>query len=392
MPKLNRRQFLRASTGVFVAPYLSARAFGSTAVPGYEISEVKTISLEPNVYYGWPTVAKRGSELLVVSSGGREGHVCPFGRVDLTRSKDGGETWSWQQTIYDGPIDDRDAGICITNKGTILVTTFTSDAYVTSYLTEAAGRARGEKSPAWGDERFARWTAAHRRLADEERANEVGSWILRSEDGGINWDARQETRLNGPHGPTQLADGRLVYCGKELWTRESRVGAEISTDDGKTWTPGGFIPAREGDSLTQYHELHAVEAANGTIVCQIRNHNPTDEGETLQTVSKDGGETWAKPRSIGVWGYPSFLTRLRDDRLLMTYGYRRAPLGVQARTSDDNGETWSAPIQIYGDGETGDLGYPSTVQLDDGALFTVWYEVQNGSWSARLRAAKWRLN
>ena len=34
---------------------------------------------------------------------------------------------------------------------------------------------------------------------------------------------------------------------------------------------------------------------------------------------------------MGVWGLPSHLLRLRDGRLLMTYGYRRAPFGNQAR-------------------------------------------------------------
>ena len=38
-----------------------------------------------------------------------------------------------------------------------------------------------------------------------------------------------------PHGPTQLADGRLLYLGKELWTGEKRNGASESLDDGQTW-------------------------------------------------------------------------------------------------------------------------------------------------------------
>ena len=83
--------------------------------------------------------------------------------------------------------------------------------------------------------------------------------------------------------------------------------------------------------------------------------------------------------------------RLQDGRLLMTYGYRRNPLGVQARVSEDSGETWSDPIVLYGDAIDGDLGYPSTVQLDDGSLFTIWYEHMKGSWFARLRCKRWKL-
>ena len=124
---------------------------------------------------------------------------------------------------------------------------------------------------------------------------------------------------------------------------------------------------------------------------RIVEKNPNNPDENLQTISKDGGKTWSAPRAIGVWGIPSFLNRLADGRLLMTYGYRRAPLGVQARVSDDAGDTWSDAMVVYGDGKSGDLGYPSTVQLDDGSLFSIWYEVQEG-WFAKLRACRWTIS
>ncbi|MDP7052207.1 MAG: exo-alpha-sialidase, partial [Verrucomicrobiota bacterium] len=38
-----------------------------------------------------------------------------------------------------------------------------------------------------------------------------------------------------------------------------------------------------------------------------------------------------------------------------------------------------------------DLGYPSTVQLEDGSLVTVWYEKLAGSTLAVLRQATWRI-
>ncbi len=66
-------------------------------------------------------------------------------------------------------------------------------------------------------------------------------------------------------------------------------------------------------------------------------------------------------------------------------------LGNQARVSDDHGKTWSPPILISSDGVSGDLGYPSTVECDDGTMVTVWYEVLAGSPLAQLRQARWRL-
>ena len=134
-----------------------------------------------------------------------------------------------------------------------------------------------------------------------------------------------------------------------------------------------------------------MEAANGNLIVQIRNHNAKNERETLQTESTDGGKTWSEPHAIGVWGLPSHLLRLKDGRLLMSYGHRRKPFGNQARVSADHGKTWSDPITISGDGAGGGLGYPTTVQLDDGSLVTVWYEKLATNPRAVLRQAKWRL-
>ena len=75
----------------------------------------------------------------------------------------------------------------------------------------------------------------------------------------------------------------------------------------------------------------------------------------------------------------------------MSYGHRRAPFGNQARVSSDHGKTWGDAIIISGDGIGGDLGYPSTVELTDGTLLTVWYESMAGQKHAVLRQAKWRF-
>ena len=188
-----------------------------------------------------------------------------------------------------------------------------------------------------------------------------------------------------------LANGRLFYAGVQLWAASRRVEVCESIDDGQTWRWLADIPIRDGDRMEQYHELHAVEAASGRLVVQIRNHNPANANETLQTESEDGGRTWSVPHPIGVWGLPSHLLRLRNGNLLMTYGHRRAPLGNQVRLSLDEGRTWSDPLILSGDGTSTDLGYPSTVELEDGTLLTVWYEALKGNPRAVLRQARWRI-
>lgn len=303
-------------------------------------------------------------------------------------SNDDGKTWTWPRVLSDGPIDDRDAGIVETAKGSLLATTFTSLAY--KPILQSA-KAKVGKAGAWPDAKLSAWNAADARISDAEQKAELGVWMLRSTDGGIHWSAPYRCLVNSPHGPIQLADGRILYAGKELWTDTSRIGVAESSDDGQTWRWLAEIPTRKGDNHRNYHELHVVESGSGKLITHIRNHNSKNAGETLQSESTDGGKTWTEPHSIGVWGLPSFLTRLRDGRLLMSYGHRRPPFGNQARISTDEGKSWSEPLTISADGAGGDLGYPSTVELEDGTLLSVWYEKMRSSSHAVLRQARWRI-
>ena len=358
--------------------------------PRARVHATRVISREAGYYCGWPTLTRRSNgQLLVVWSGGREQHVCPFGRVDVMKSDDEGKTWSWPRTLLDGAIDDRDAGVLETADGSLLVTTFTSLAYV-DYELKKAIRQKGA-AQAWPEKRLQDWLAVHERLNEKQRKNELGQWMIRSTDGGVTWSERYSSIVNSPHGPIQLSDGRQLYAGVKLWDPSRMVGVCQSVDDGQSWTWLAGIPTRPGDDAKNYHELHAVEAADGKIIVQIRNHNAKNHRETLQCESKDGGKTWTIPHSIGVWGLPSHLLRLKDGRLLMTYGYRRKPFGVQARLSQDSGASWSKPLRIASDGVGGDLGYPSTVELSGGRLLTVWYERMKQSPKAVLRQAEWSL-
>jgi len=376
---ISRRRFAGLSLAASASAIIPGKALASN--PTVEILDKKVISPQSNYYHGWPTMTRtERDELIAVWSGRREAHVCPFGTVEMMSSRDGGETWTFPRTVHDGPIDDRDAGVLQTANGTLIVTTFTSLAYLPQ-IAEGGSKAN---DPAW--------KAVHNRIVDEEtREGELGTWCFRSNDGGLSFSGRIDTIVNSPHGPCQLADGRLLYLGKELWTDEKRIGASVSSDDGETWEWLSEIPTRDGDKAREYHELHAVQCRSGKIIAQIRNHNETNKGETLQTESNDGGKTWSMPHSIGVWGLPSHLLRLKDGRLLMTYGHRRKPFGNQARFSADEGVTWSEPVIVSGDGIGGDLGYPSTVEMDDGSFVSLWYEKLADSPMAQLRQARWKV-
>ncbi len=371
---MSRRTFLPLAA-------LSARI--ATAAPRVRVESLRVISAQPEFYHGWPTLARRkNGELLVTYSGGREAHVCPFGRVEMIRSSDDGRNWSWPEVLLDTPIDDRDSGVCETRAGSLLVTTFTSLAYE-DVLAKAAG---------WDAQRLARWRAVNLRISPERRKEMLGTWMLRSTNGGMTWSAPYRVPVNSPHGPVVASAGRLLYAGKRLWDQDRKVGLAESTDDGVTWRWLSDIPTRAGDSVVEYHELHVVEASEGRIGVHIRRHNERNARETLQCESSDGGRSWSEPHPIDVPGFPSHLLRLRDGRLLMTYGYRHAPYGNQARISEDQGRTWSAPTVLSDDGASSDLGYPSTVELANGGFVTVWYERPKDSPRAVLRQAHWSMS
>ena len=373
---------MRLTPGWQLAVSLSFLGFTVVSAETIQVLGTKVITASEEPYSGWPTVMRReNGELWTVWSGGRDAHVCPMGQVRAISSRDDGATWTYPRVLLDTAMDDRDAGALVTAKGTLLITTFTSLAWEERGLLE-------KQTP----ERQVRWKGVRDRLSPEERKAALGEWVIRSTDGGMSWSPIIATIVNSPHGPTQLKDGRLLYVGKQLWAKEHRIGAAESKDDGLTWTWLSEIPGRPGDDVaTKYHELHAVETDDGRIVAQIRHEGKVDTNWTLQTESADGGKTWTIPRPI-TFGIPSQLLKLRDGRLLMTYGHRRKPFGNQARMSTDQGRTWSEPMIISGDGAAGDLGYPSTVELADGTLLTVWYENMKDLGKAVLRQAKWKIS
>ena len=392
---VTRRRMLKR-TGVLTTTAILGSSRTAFASPQVQVKSVRVISQQPDYYCGWATVARRkNGELLVVYSGGREQHVCPFGRVEMMRSKNNGQTWSWPRVLIDSPIDDRDAGALETSKGSILVTSFTSPEW--------------EEHLRPGTPPPKRWQAVLDRVTPEEREKALRVWMVRSTDGGVTFSAPYDTLVSSPHGPIELSDGRLLYAGQSYWSDavgwvkknpgkhrphsaegpNDRIGVCESTDDGQTWRWLAEIQTPEGEDRRKYCELHAVEAADGRIVVLFRNHN---KGSRMrQTESTDGGRTWSVPRSSGVHGHPPHLLRLQDDRLLLTYGYRDPPKGVRVCISENNGRDWSEPSDLIHDTASPDLGYPSSVQLDDGSLITVWYEKMKGSNRAVIRQARWSL-
>ena len=155
------------------------------------------------------------------------------------------------------------------------------------------------------------------------------------------------------------------------------LAACISEDDGKSWEIAGYIQAPNNviPGNQEYHEPHVVQTAEGHLVAMFRHHGNPGQHYLWQTESVDGGYTWTTMHQTEIWGYPPHMIRLNNRWLLVTYGRRKPPFSERACISRDNGQTWDTENEItLSAAQNHDLGYPASVQLEDGSIYTVFYQ------------------
>ena len=112
----------------------------------------------------------------------------------------------------------------------------------------------------------------------------------------------------------------------------------------------------------------------------------------MGTRSRDGGQTWAPVEPLGFHGSPPHLLRHSSGAIACVYGYRLPPYGQRAMVSRDGGETWVVDLILRDDGPDSDLGYPSSVELGDGSLLTVYYQKAGSpADQCALLWTRWRL-
>ena len=75
---------------------------------------------------------------------------------------------------------------------------------------------------------------------------------------------------------------------------------------------------------------------------------------------------------------PAHLCLHSSGALISTYGYREKPYGIRAMLSWDGGNTWDTDYILDASAQSGDLGYPASVELPGGRILTVFYENLGG--------------
>lgn len=340
-------------------------------------------------YFGWPSIARQDDgTLLVVASGLRVAHVCPWGKTIICRSSDNGETWSYPQVINDTPMDDRDAGIVSLGGQRVAVTWFTSNTTVYHKPDPVTGWPEASKEEgaildAWDLPMCTR---------------NIGSWLRISPD-GYYWSEPSLVPVNTPHGFIVLQDGSWLYFGKSweidrttaMHIHNAPIIAARSTDEGKTWERLGSVPLAEDCNNDWVHEPHVLELADGGLLGAIRTHKPHSPFRITLTRSWDGGRSWTTAEECGVIGSPPHLLRHSSGAIVMVYGYRLEPFGQRARVSYDEGNSWGDEIILRADGPRSDLGYPASVELPDGEIMTIYYQALHLDDRPGVLYTKWEL-
>jgi len=203
----------------------------------------------------------------------------------------------------------------------------------------------------------------------------IPAWVSRSSDGGRTWAITKSFPEPEPgwtdfvpFGPILPGpDGKLhtaCYARGLADPTARSVWHFTSSDDGRTWQRGSLIGANHNETSIFHVSGREWLAASRT--------NPLYRIELFR--STDNGVTWQAPQPVTqTRELNAHLLRLKDGRILMSYGKRLAGhSGVLAKFSRDEGRTWSAPFRLM-HSLAMDCGYPSSVQRADGKIVTAYY-------------------
>ncbi len=350
-----------------------------------QILETKVICSNPDSrlhnYFAWPSVARlQDGRLMMVASGFRMKHICPFGKVVACFSDDEGAAWTRPSVIIDTPLDDRDAGVVPFGENSVLVTSFNNtilaqrnwnkvgDPYINAYLDSIDAGAAEEKY--------------------------LGSTFVISHDGARNFGPVMRIPVGTPHGPVVMNDGSLLYVGRNFskddkMTETDHLSAYRLNADGSY----EFLSDIENISPELLScEPSTIVLPDGKIIVHIRVQK-NGYFTIFQSESYDNARSFTRPHQLLSMkgGAPAHLLRLESGLLISVYGYREEPYGIRMMASRDNGETWSTDHVLWDKGVSNDLGYPCSVQLKNGDILTVFYARQSEDGPAVIHQIKWRL-
>jgi|MDTC01.3.fsa_nt_gb hypothetical protein len=290
----------------------------------------------------WPVIQNLHNGHLGVVTRDGDFHIGERGRLVFVYSPDGGESWSHAAVISGEGSDNRNPAFGVTSSGTLLVS-FIAQVNYTDGVYDTGDRVPTPLYLARSDDHGQTWTTELARVEGRDEfpvSSPYGKMLTRA-DGGIMMH--------------YYADG-----GSHLIT---------SSDDGRTW---GRPAAIAGGG---YNETGLCDLGEGRFLAVLRDDR---EGALSVSRSTDDAVTWSEPvRLTEAREHPGDVIKLADGRLLLTFGRRTTPCGVFGLVSHDDGASWDTNHRLFLVADVGrDLGYPSNIQRQDGAIVTVYYADQ----------------
>lgn len=335
--------------GVFIGPSVFSMVQGAEIAPVRNAAgNAPEIVIAVKDVCAWPNLTQLRDGTIVATIHNQPSHLKMPADVDCWASMDNGQTWTKRGT----PAPRDNATVA---RGNV-----------------AAGVGRNGDliviASGWSDP-----------AGTKGRGTALPPLVSRSSDGGVNWDI---SRDGFPGGWSAMGQRRAspegylipfgdILPGQDGTLRVCMYGGELgstcvyrSEDDGRTWKDSVRI-----DPETAVLEPAFVHLEEGNWLLASR-----ENGLTLYT-SNDDGRTWSKGERLSdPNAHPGHFLLLKDRRIVLTYGNRNAPHGVDARISSDHGKTWSEPRRVSK--FMGDGGYPTSVELPDGRVLTAYYAKQ----------------